>query len=126
MSKKREDHELPPVIQQGWRFHHLGLPVKEKHPDEYYLETFKMYVSGFDKNPFGIERMRFEPDSPVHSLIQSQPHLAFEVDDLEAALAGRKIIGDIGSPSPGVRVAMIVDDGLPIELLEFDQKINNV
>jgi hypothetical protein len=63
--------------------------------------------------------MRYEPGSPVHDLIQSVPHLAFEVDDLEAALAGKEVLTPPNSPSPGVRVAMIVDDGCPIELIQF-------
>jgi len=45
--------------------------------------------------------------------------LWFEVDDLEAALVGKELIGEISSPSEGVRVAMIIDDGAPVELLEF-------
>jgi hypothetical protein len=50
------------------------------------------------------------------------PHLAFEVDDLESALAGRRIISPISSPCEGVRVAMIEDDGAPVELMEFSKR----
>jgi hypothetical protein len=66
--------------------------------------------------------MRFEPESPVPELIRSVPHVAFEVDDLDAALAGREILCPPGSPSAGVRAAMIVDDGALIELIEFRRK----
>ena len=78
-----------------------------------------MYVSGFESSDFGVEWMRFEDDSPISELIQSTPHIAFEVDDLENAVYGRKMIGGITTPSPGIRVAMIVEDGAPIELMEF-------
>jgi hypothetical protein len=37
---------------------------------ETYLPQFKLYVSGFDTSPFGIEWMRFEPDSPIDELIK--------------------------------------------------------
>jgi hypothetical protein len=47
------------------------------------------------------------------------PHIAFEVDDLDAAVLGETLLADISSPSEGVRVAMILDDGAPVELLEF-------
>jgi hypothetical protein len=65
--------------------------------------------------------MRFEPDSPVHEIIQRIPHLAFEVDDLDAELQKHpfKVISPPGSPSGGVRTAMILDNGVPIELIEF-------
>jgi hypothetical protein len=80
-----------------------------------------MYVQGFDTSPYGIEWMRFEPGSPISELIKTVPHVAFEVDDLESELEGMEILSDISSPSDGVRVAMIVDNGAPVELMEFDR-----
>jgi len=47
------------------------------------------------------------------------PHIAFEVDDLDAAIQGETLLAEISSPSEGVRVAMILDDGAPVELIEF-------
>jgi hypothetical protein len=116
----RKDHEPPAAIARwGWRFHHLGVPTDRPQPEEQYLEAWKIYVSGFESSPYGIQWMRYEPGSPVHDLIKSVPHVAFEVDDLEAALAGKEVLTPPNSPSPGVRVAMIVDDGCPIELIQF-------
>jgi hypothetical protein len=80
-----------------------------------------MYVSGYDTSPFGIEWMRFEEGSTLPRLVQTVAHVAFEVDDLEAALVGREIIIEPNSPSPGVRVAFIVDDGAPVELMQIDR-----
>lgn len=51
--------------------------------------------------------------------IKRVPHVAFEVDDIEKAIDGFKVIYSISSPSEGVRSAMIVHDGAPIELIEF-------
>ncbi len=42
-----------------------------------------------------------------------------EVADLASELAGREILIPPNSPSDGVRVAFIVENGAPIELLEF-------
>ena len=124
MKKIRLDSELAECIEQwGWRYHHLGIPTKEKMPDEKYIPVFKLYVSGFSTSPFGVEWMRFETDSPIHSLIQAVPHLAFEVKDLDYELANRKfnIITEPNLPSEGVRVAMIEHNGAPIELIEFEK-----
>lgn len=79
-----------------------------------------MYVSGFESSPFGIEWMRFEEGSSVHGLVQSVPHVAFQVDDLEAALEGKRLLGEVTSPCPGIRVAMIEENGAPVELMQFD------
>lgn len=78
-----------------------------------------MYVSGFETSPYGIEWMRFGPGCPVSELVRTVPHIAFEVDDLEAALKGEQLLGEVSSPSAGVRVAMILHNGAPVELLQF-------
>ena len=117
---KRKDDEPPAAIaERGWRYHHLGVPTDLQMPNEKYLEKFKLYVSGFDASPYGIEWMRFEPDSPVADIIKRVPHLAFEVDNLEEALLGKEILTPPNSPSEGVRVAIIIHNGAPIELIQF-------
>lgn len=120
---KRHDDEPPAAISRyGWRYHHIGIPTTVAHPDEQYLEHLKLFVRGFDVSPFGIEWMRFEPGCQVHELVRTVPHIAFEVDNLEEALAGCTLLGAISAPSPGVRAAMIVDHGAPVELIEFSGK----
>ena len=119
----RRDHEPPPATARwGWRYHHTGIPTRRRRPGERYLPGFKMYVSGFPESPYGVEWMRFEAASPVSKLVQTVPHVAFEVDDLDEALDGKHLLSLPGPPSPGVRVAMILDGGCPIELLEFTKK----
>jgi hypothetical protein len=116
----RESNEPPDVVaRRGWRYHHLGIPTNVARAGETYLKQYGLYVSGFPTSPFGIEWMRFEPSSPLHPLIKSLPHVAFEVDDLDAALIGQDVIAPPGSPSDGVRAAMIVVDGAPVELICF-------
>jgi hypothetical protein len=125
LRETRRDDEPPGVIAKlGWRYHHIGIPTNIPRPEEKYLAQFKMYTAGFNTNPFGVEWMRFEPDSPLHELIRTIPHIAFEVDDLDKALEGLDIISPPGSPSEGVRAAMIVHDGAPIELICFHRKEN--
>ena len=102
------------------KYHHLGIPTTEKREGERYLEQFGMYVSGYGESEYNIEWMRFEPDSPVHELIRKVPHIAFEVDDLEEAIAGKEVIVEPNFPSEGVRVAFIVENGAPVEFLEID------
>jgi len=103
------------------RYHHLGIPTTVERPGETYFEQFKMYVSGYDTSEFGIEWMRFEPDCELPELVQHVPHVAFEVDDLEAELEGREILIPPNSPVPGEVVAFIVENGAPVELLQFTQ-----
>jgi hypothetical protein len=101
------------------KYHHIGIPTDVPREGERYLEKLGMYISGYEESPYNIEWMRFEPDSTVHELIRRVPHVAFEVDDLEQALEGREVIVEPGSPSEGVLVAFIVDNGAPVEFLEI-------
>ncbi len=105
MDKIRLEHELPEsIIDWEWKYHHLGIPTKIKMPNEKYLPQFKFYVSGFSTSPFGIEWMRFESDSPFDKLIQTVPHIAFEVQDLDFELANRdlKVIVEPNPPVDGM------------------------
>jgi hypothetical protein len=115
----RKDHEPPAVTTKGWRYHHMGIPTDKSRPGERYLEHLKVYVSGFETSPYGIEWMRFEPDCPISEPIRTTPHIAFEVDNLDAEIRGKELLGPVSEPSKGVRVAIIIDNGAPVELLEF-------
>jgi hypothetical protein len=118
----RKEHEPPEAIAEwGWRYHHLGIPTDIPREDEVHLGDYGMHVSGFDSSPYGVEWMRFDPGSPISELVKTVPHIAFEVDDLEAALEGKELIGEITSPMGGIRVAMILHNGMPVELLEFQE-----
>ena len=123
LSRKRQDDEPAAAIaERGWRYHHLGIPTTVSRPGERYLEHLKIHVSGFDTSPYGIEWMRFDADCPIPELVKTIPHIAFEVDDLDTELKGKEILCQPGSPSEGVRAAMIVHNGAPIELIEFRRK----
>ena len=106
------------------KYHHLGIPTTIPHEGEEYLENFKVYVSGYETSPYGIEWMRFEPGSPLPELVKTIPHIAFEVADLAAEIKGKEILIEPNSPSAGVTVAFIVDNGAPIEFLQFDKPVD--
>jgi len=103
-------------------YHHLGIPTSVPRKGETYLKKYRTYVSGYDTSPYKIEWMRFKVDSPVPELVRTVPHIAFEVDDLEKELVGKEVIIPPDSPSKGVRVAFIVDNGAPVEFLEIRKK----
>ena len=124
MEIKRHETEMPLATEKwGWKYHHLGVPTKEKKSNERYLPQFKFYVSGFPSSPFGVEWMRFDEDCEMHPLIQTVPHLAFVVENLEQELL-RPELNLITLPNPpmeGLRVAMVEHNGAPIELMEFSE-----
>ena len=107
------------------KYHHLGIPTTEALKDEMHLAHLKMYVSGYRRNPYGVEWMRFEPDAPYPDLVKTVAHVAFEVHNIEEAIRGEKVIIEPNSPSPGIVVAFIEDNGAPIEFLQIDEHAAN-
>jgi len=119
--KKRQAHEPPAATAKlGWRYHHVGIPHTRPRANEEHLPSLGIHVCGFESSPYGIEWMRFEPGCRVPDLVRTVPHVAFAVDDLDEALRGKEILIAPTEPSPGVRVAFILDDGAPVELLQFE------
>ncbi len=104
------------------RYHHIGIPTTERREGERLIAGFATYVSGFETSEYGIEWMRFEPEAPVPELVRTVPHVAFEVDDLAAELQGKEMLIPPNSPSDGVSVAFIVENGAPVEFLQFEKK----
>ncbi len=105
------------------KYHHLGIPTKNKLPDERYLPHLKMYVSGYGRSPYGIEWVRYEEQADFPEIVKTMPHVAFEVEDLAKAIEDKQVIIQPNCPSPGVLVAFIEDNGAPIEFIQVDRTI---
>jgi len=101
------------------RYHHIGIPTSQPRPGERHIEHLKTFIVGHENSEYGVEWMRFEADAPIPELVRQVPHVAFEVSDLASELVGREILIAPNSPSDGVRVAFIVENGAPIEFIEF-------
>ena len=104
------------------KYNHLGIPTTAEFEGEIDLPHLKITVSDHENNPFGIQWQRYWDDAPYPELVKEVPHVAFEVDDLDAALEGQKVIIQPNSPSEGLIVAFIEVNGAPVELMQFVDK----
>jgi hypothetical protein len=102
-----------------FRYHHVGIPTSVPVEGMTRLEHLRISCTDHDTNPFGVQWMHYDPDCPLPALVREVAHVAFEVDDLEQALVGKRVIVPPNSPSPGVVVAFIEEAGAPVELLQF-------
>jgi len=107
----------------GARFNHIGIPTTARFDGEIDLPHLKITVSDHQDNPFGIQWQRYWPNSPYPELVRTVPHVAFEVDDLEAAMADHPVLIAPNCPSPGVRVAFVEVRGAPVELMQIDREV---
>ncbi|WED43486.1 VOC family protein [Legionella cardiaca] len=101
-----------------YEYHHMGIPTTIPREGERYSSTFKMYTSGGENSEYRIQYHRFEPDSPLHPLIKTMPHIGFKVDNLEEAIKGKEVILGPYEPFSGYKVAMIAESGVPVEFVE--------
>jgi len=102
----------------NYKYHHLGIPTTKSMKGEKYLKDYKVYHCGYENSEYGIEWMRYEADCPLPEIVKTIPHIAFEVDDLYAAIKGKQVIIEPNSPSPGNLVAFIEENGAPIEFIQ--------
>jgi hypothetical protein len=65
---------------------------------------------------------RYGKNCNLPTLAKEVTHVAFEVDELKEAIKGKEVIIKPNSPSKGVVVAFIVENGAPVELLEYMNK----
>jgi hypothetical protein len=101
-------------------YHHLGVPYTEPMAGEKYIPHLKIYVWGYDTSAYKIEWVRFAEGAEelYPPLLWKMPHLAFKVDNLQKELEGKKLIWGPSESYPGFMVAMIEENGVPVELIE--------
>jgi hypothetical protein len=105
------------------KYNHVGIPTTVNFSGEIPLPHLKVTVSDHQNNPFGIQWQRYWDGAPYPDLVKTVPHVAFEVDDLTAAIRDQKVIIEPNSPSNGVMVAFIEVNGAPVELMQIDHSL---
>jgi catechol 2,3-dioxygenase-like lactoylglutathione lyase family enzyme len=99
-------------------FDHVGLVTDTPQPGEIHLASEGCWVTDPRDHPASIEWIRWEADSPQRD---DRPHVAFRVDDIEAAVAGQKVLSPPATTGLGGMWAFIeAPDGAVIELLQYD------
>jgi hypothetical protein len=99
-------------------FSHIGIPTTITREGEIYLEGAQLYVTDFNENENKIEWLRFEKGSPLPEALKTTAHVAYMVDDLDAAMASGETLMEPFSPMDGLMVGFILDDGAPVEFMQ--------
>ena len=104
------------------QYDHLGIPTTRKQAREFWVEQSRVWVTDAHKHRFGVEWLRYEPDSPVTGPLRDQPHLSFRVDrreEIEEIGQGMKVL--LKPFDAGFCIAGFyeTDDGAIIELVWY-------
>jgi len=101
------------------KYLHAGAPTTQERNWVGHIAELGVRVTDPTADPYGIEWLKFDSDSPMDKAIQTKPHVAFQVDDLDAAVAGKTILLAPMTPMPGLRIAFIDYEGVVIELCQM-------
>ena len=98
-----------PVEASGKRlkYHHTGMPCDKTFENEIKVPQLKLAYLPGQYNNYGVEWMRFDEGNENPDIIKYIPHVAFEVDDIDQAIVGEKVLYHSGRGTPGIIVAMI-------------------
>ena len=104
------------------QFDHIGLVTTEKRPGERYVEATKVWVTDMAEHPFHVEWLRFEPDSPVTGPVREMAHVAYRVDDIQAAAKGLKVLLEPFDGGIATVGFYQTDDGAVVEFMEYHKE----
>ena len=104
-------------------FHHIGLPTETPQPDETWLESGRLWITNPNLHPQRVEWLRYadEPADEGQAAFRAVPHIAYTVDDLDAAIEDKDIVippGEIDEP-PLALAAFTREDGIIVEYLQL-------
>ena len=102
------------------KYLHVGIPITNKKPGMFYSDELKIWMSNPDDHDYKIEYLRFEEGTPFPEIMHKNPHVAYEVDDMDKYLADAdQVIFGPKAVSEEMTIAFIIKDDAIMELVTF-------
>ncbi|MDN2483291.1 hypothetical protein [Vibrio agarivorans] len=101
------------------KFNHVGIPTTQKHTNETLNPDIGVYTTDFQQSENKIEWLRFLEDSPMPEELKNTAHVAYEVDDLEAEMKGKKVLIEPFYANDKLKIAFVMEDEAPVELMQY-------
>ena len=101
-------------------FDHIGVVTEDRHDGERWVEATRVWVTNPRLSFQNVEWLRFEPDTPVTGPLRTEPHVAYRVPDVAAAIVGHEVLLEPFDVGDGfVRVAFVRVDGAIVEFMQY-------
>ena len=102
------------------RFDHVGLITERPQNGESWVEATRVWVTSPRAHPSNVEWLRFAPDSPVTGPLRTDPHVAYRVDDVDAAIEGHVVLAEPFDVGEGfLKAAFVHVDGAVVEFMQY-------
>ncbi|MCE2728429.1 MAG: hypothetical protein LW623_00305 [Sphingomonadaceae bacterium] len=114
-----------PVTQGGKKliYHHTGMPGCDEWEGETKVPHLNLAFLPGKLNTYGVEWLRFGEGNKNPDVIKFTPHIAFEVEDIDQAIVGEKVIYHSGRDDSGIIVSFVEVDGASVEFLELNRDV---
>lgn len=99
---------------------HVGIPVTTKKEGMVYNDDLKLWLTeNPDQYDYKIEYLKFEEGTPFPEIMHKNPHVAYQVDNMQPYLddADEIIFGPVDAGG-GARMAFIIKNETIFELYE--------
>ena len=98
----------------------MGIPTSESKPGESWVEATRVWVTSPRAHPANIEWLRYEFDSPVTGPLRTEPHVAYRVPDVVAAIDQHTVVTEPFEVGAGfATVAFVEVDGALVEFMQY-------
>ncbi|OXS52874.1 hypothetical protein B1A99_32285 [Cohnella sp. CIP 111063] len=113
--------KLDQKLNHRYKFNHIGLVTDQPRRGEIFNAGTGVWVTDPGQDRYAIEWLRFSPESAGNwGPLSSNPHICFEVDNIEAAVRGHQVLYEPFDYIAGkVRAAFVVHDGACIEFIQY-------
>ncbi|MDO4628252.1 MAG: hypothetical protein Q4C70_03635 [Planctomycetia bacterium] len=98
-------------------YNHVGIPTDQNLKWDTYLDNIKVHIMEYENDPFGIEWMQFEDDSPFPECIRKRPHVAFKIANFDEVIKKFKLLVPVSQPRPWMKTCFIEHKGIGIEFI---------
>lgn len=99
------------------KFNHIGIITNTPAEGSIFNEGLGVYLTDYSKSANRIEWLCFVEGSCMDKKIQTNTHVAYDVDDFEAESKGKKILFAPVDCGGGNWIAFIEEEGIPVELM---------
>jgi hypothetical protein len=102
------------------RFDHIGVITDEQREGEVFVDQSRVWVTNPRLHPFHVEYLRYEPDTTVTGPVRDEPHVAYRVEDVHAAIEGHELLlGPFEVGDGFVTVAFVRTGGAVVEFMQY-------
>jgi hypothetical protein len=106
-------------------FDHIGIITTEPQSQEFWVESSQVWVTNPRSHPARLEFVRpkvfplVAPDQVGLWKLWHWPHVAYRVENLQAALVGEEVVYGPFRPADFAEIAFIHKDGVIVEYLQY-------